>query len=260
MTETMTDPRYAIYPSLTGRSVLVTGGATGIGAALVRAFAEQKSHVAFVDILKEAGEALAGELTTAGAKVVFLPCDLTNVAALRAAAAAAKAAFGPIQALINNAANDTRHDWREVTPESWDDRIAVNLKHVFFMTQAVASDMIEAGAGSIVNFGSISWMLKQGGMPGYTASKAAIHGLTRSFARDLGKHGIRVNTVVPGWVMTQRQIDLWLDEASERAIEEGQCLPWRVQPDDVARMVLFLAADDSRLCSAQNFIVDGGWV
>jgi len=257
---TMGAPRYAIYPSLAGRNVLVTGGASGIGAAVVRAFTEQRAHVAFVDIMKEAGEALAGELAASGAKVLFLHCDLTNVAALRAAAAAAKAGVGPIQVLVNNAANDTRHDWREVTPESWDDRIAVNLKHVFFITQAIAPDMIEAGGGSIINFGSISWMLKQGGMPAYTSAKAAIHGLTRSFARDLGKHGIRVNTVVPGWVMTQRQIELWLDEAGERAIEEGQCLPWRVQPDDLARMVLFLAADDSRLCSAQNFVVDGGWV
>jgi NAD(P)-dependent dehydrogenase (short-subunit alcohol dehydrogenase family) len=257
---TMSAPRYAIYPSLAGRSVLITGGASGIGAAVVRAFAEQGAHVAFVDILKEVGEALAGELAASGAKVLFLHCDLTNVAAIRAAAAAAKAGVGPIQKLVNNAANDTRHDWREVTPESWDDLIAVNLKHVFFMTQAIAPDMIEAGDGSIINFGSISWMLKQGGMPGYTSAKSAIHGLTRSFARDLGKHGIRVNTVVPGWVMTQRQIELWLDEAGERAIEEGQCLPWRVQPDDLARMVLFLAADDSRLCSAQNFVVDGGWV
>ena len=249
---------YATYPSLKGRTVFVTGGASGIGEAIVRNFAEQGSRVAFVDIAEELGRKLADELSASG-QVIFLPCDLRDIPALQSSVGKAVDSFGPIEVLVNNAAHDQRHDWRELTPEAWDDRIAVNLKHVFFAIQAVAPMMVEAGSGSIINFGSISWMLGQGGMPAYTSSKAAIHGMTRSFARDLGQHGIRVNTVVPGWVMTQRQIDLWLNKESERQLEEGQKLKGRVQPDDLARMVLFLAADDSRMCSAQNFIVDGGW-
>jgi NAD(P)-dependent dehydrogenase (short-subunit alcohol dehydrogenase family) len=250
---------YATYPSLQGRTVLVTGGASGIGEAIVRNFADQGAKVGFVDIAEELGDGLADELREQGAEVLFVPCDLKDVEALRTAVARVTDELGPIRALVNNAANDQRHDWRDVTPEFWDDRIAVNLKHVFFATQAVAPGMIEAGGGAIVNFGSISWMLGQGGMPAYTSSKAAIHGMTRSFARDLGKHGIRVNTVVPGWVMTKRQLDLWLNPESERQLEEGQKLVGRVQPDDIARIVLFLSADDSRMCSAQNFVVDGGW-
>jgi NAD(P)-dependent dehydrogenase (short-subunit alcohol dehydrogenase family) len=152
-----------------------------------------------------------------------------------------------------------RHDWRSETPESYDARMAVNLKHFFFAIQAAAPGMIAAGGGSIVNFGSISWMLAMGGLPVYTTAKAAVHGLTRSFARELGKHSIRVNTVSPGWVMTKRQLELWVDESTDRLLDERQCLPGRLQPDDVARTVLFLAADDSAMCSAQNFIVDGGW-
>jgi NAD(P)-dependent dehydrogenase (short-subunit alcohol dehydrogenase family) len=256
----MNPTSFATYPSLAGRTVLVTGGATGIGEAIVRAFAEQGAKTGFLDIAREPGEALQNNLREAGHQALFVPCDLTDIAALRGAVATVADAFGPVGVLVNNAANDTRHSWREVTPESWDGRIAVNLRHVFFAIQAVAEGMIAAGGGSIINFGSISWMLGQGGMPGYTSSKAAIHGLTRSFARDLGKDGIRVNTVVPGWVMTQRQIDLWVDEKAEQQIEEGQALRGRIQPGDLARMVLFLAADDSAMCSGQNFIVDGGWV
>ena len=250
---------FATYPSLRGRPVLVTGGASGIGEAIVRNFAEQGARIGFLDIAETLGQRLAGELNETGAEVRFIPCDLTDIPALRAALAQVAEAFGTIAVLVNNAANDQRHAWRDLTPEGWDDRIAVNLKHVFFATQAVAPMMIEAGSGSIINFGSVSWMLGQGGMPAYTSSKAAIHGMTRSFARDLGQHGIRVNTVVPGWVMTQRQIELWLTDNAVRQLEEGQKLAGRVQPDDLARMVLFLAADDSRMCSAQNFVVDGGW-
>jgi D-xylose 1-dehydrogenase len=162
--------------------------------------------------------------------------------------------------LINNAANDTRHDWRQVTPDEFGRRIAVNLAHSFFAIQAVAPGMIAARKGAIVNFGSISWMAAQAGMPVYTAAKAAIHGLTRSFARELGAHNIRVNTVVPGWVMTKRQLDLWVDDAANDLIDRSQCLAGRVQPEDIAAMVTFLASDNARMCSAQNFVVDGGWV
>ena len=250
---------FATYPSLQGRTVLVTGGASGIGEAIVRNFCQQGSRVAFLDVADELGRNLARELQEAGGEVLFIRCDLTDIAALQAAVRQASEAIGPIQALVNNAAHDERHDWRNVTPDYWDGRIAVNLKHVFFAIQAAAPAMVEAGSGTIVNFGSTSWMLGMGGMPVYTTSKAGIHAMTRSFARDLGKQGVRVNTVVPGWVMTKRQIELWLNAESEKVLEAGQALPGRVQPDDIARMVLFLSAEDSRMCSGQNFVVDGGW-
>lgn len=256
----MPDRLLATYPSLAGKTVFVSGGASGIGEAIVRAFSAQGSKVAFVDLLEDQGAQLADELGQQGREALFLPADLTDIAMLRAAIERAVERFGPIEVLVNNAANDTRHDWRTETPESWDARIAVNLKHLFFAIQAVAPGMIEAGRGSIINFGSISWMLARGDMPAYTTAKAGIQGLTRSFARDLGKHRIRVNTVLPGWVMTERQLKLWFNEEAERELQKTQCLPDRLQPDDLARMVLFLASDDSAMCSAQSFIVDGGWV
>ncbi len=256
----MTERAYATYPSLAGKTVFVSGGASGIGEAIVRAFAGQGSKVGFVDIMEEQGRGLADELGGQGAEVFFVRADLTDVAALQAALARVVERLGTVTVLVNNAANDTRHDWRGETSESWDARIAVNLKHFFFAIQAIAPGMIEAGGGSIINFGSISWMLARGDMPVYTTSKAAVHGMTRSFARALGPHRIRVNTVLPGWVMTKRQLELWVNEAAERELEQSQCLPDRLQPDDLARTVLFLASDDSAMCSAQNFIVDGGWV
>jgi len=243
----------ARYPSLTDLPVFISGGATGIGAAMVEAFAEQGARVGFVDLDVAAGDALA-------ARVTFRACDVTDIEAYRAAIKAIETVQGPTLALVNNAANDTRHDWRDVTPESYEANVAVNLRHQFFAIQAVAPAMIAAGRGSLINFGSISWMNKAGGMPVYTSSKAAVHGMTRSFARDLGQHGIRVNTLVPGWVMTQRQITLWLGEHGDAEIDRAQCLKGRVLPADIARMALFLASDESRMCSAQNFIVDGGWV
>ena len=256
----MTDRLPATYPSLQDRTILVSGGASGIGAAIVRAFAAQRARVGFVDLLEAEGEALAAELSSGGAQVKFLPVDLTDIEALRRAIAATAAALGPIEVLVNNAANDTRHDWRTETAESWDARVAVNLRHLFFAIQAVAPGMIQAGGGSIVNFGSISWRIGLGGMPAYTASKAAIEALTRSFARDLGPHRIRVNTVLPGWIMTKRQLELWVDDEAERVIAERQCLPDRIQPADVARLVLFLASDDSAMCTSQNFVIDAGWL
>jgi NAD(P)-dependent dehydrogenase (short-subunit alcohol dehydrogenase family) len=248
------------YPSLAGRPVLISGGATGIGEALVRNFAAQGAKVGFVDLAETEGNVLADELTATGATVAFRCCDLTDIDAYREAIAGIEALHGPTLALVNNAANDTRHDWREVTPDYFDARVAVNLRHSFFAIQAVAPGMIAAGQGAIVNLGSIGWMKASGGYPVYAASKAAVHGMTRSFARDLGKHGVRVNTLVPGWVMTKRQLELWVDESANVEIDKGQCLAGRVLPDDIARMALFLAADDSRMCTAQNFVVDGGWV
>ncbi|WP_395450358.1 SDR family NAD(P)-dependent oxidoreductase [Aminobacter sp. UC22_36] len=248
------------YPSLEGRPVLISGGATGIGEALVRNFAAQGAKVGFVDLAETEGKALADELEAAGATVAFRCCDITDIEAYRKAISGIEALHGPALALVNNAANDTRHGWRDVTPDYFDARVAVNLRHSFFAIQAVAPGMIAAGGGAIVNLGSIGWMKASGGYPVYAASKAAVHGMTRSFARDLGKHGIRVNTLVPGWVMTKRQLQLWVDEAANAEIDKGQCLAGRVLPDDIARMALFLAADDSRMCTAQNFVVDGGWV
>ncbi|MDE1949689.1 MAG: SDR family oxidoreductase, partial [Burkholderiales bacterium] len=206
---------FARYPSLQNRTVLITGGATGIGASLVEAFADQGARVGFVDLAVAEGRSLAARLSKSATPPLFIAADLTDTAALVAATRQVHAAFGPITVLLNNAANDRRHALDTVTPESWDAGIGVNLKHQFFAAQAVAPDMKGAGGGSIVNFGSISWMLKQGGMPVYTTSKAAVQGLTRSLARDLGPFGIRVNTLVPGWVMTEKQLKLWVTEETK---------------------------------------------
>ena len=252
--------RYARYPSLADRTVLVTGGATGIGASLVEQFAAQRARVGFIDIDADAGAALVERLGRAATAPVFIAADLTDVAALRAAVEDVQQHLGPITVLVNNAANDQRHAIDATTPESWDAGIAVNLKHQFFAAQAVAPGMAAAGGGSIINFGSISWMLKQGGMPVYTTAKAAVQGLTRSLARDFGPMNIRVNTIVPGWVMTERQLRLWVTDAGRADIARGQCLARPLLPEHIARMALFLASDDSAMCTAQDFIVDGGWV
>ena len=253
----MTDT--ARYPSLAGMPVVISGGASGIGEALVRNFAAQGAKVGFVDIMAERGERLAGELVAAGLIARFSHCDITDIAAYQAAIAGFADAHGDALALVNNAAHDERHDWADVTPAYWDDRMAVNLKHSFFAIQAVAPGMIAAGRGSIINTGSISWMIMAPRLPIYESAKAAAHGLTRSMARELGKHGIRVNTMVPGWVMTERQLTHWLDAATEKLIDDSQALAGRVYPGDIARMALFLAADDSAMISAQQFLVDGGW-
>ncbi len=250
---------FAVYPSLLNRPVLITGGATGIGACLVEHFAAQGARVGFIDIDVASGEALAERLSVTRTAPFFVACDITDTDALRRAIASVRQRFGPIPVLLNNAANDQRHSIEATTPESWDAAIGVNLKHQFFAAQCVAPDMKAAGAGSIVNFGSISWKLKQGGMPVYTTSKAAVQGLTRSLARDLGPFNIRVNTLVPGWVMTDKQQRLWLDDAGRADIARGQCINQPLLPEHIARMALFLAADDSGMCTAQDFIVDGGW-
>jgi D-xylose 1-dehydrogenase len=251
---------FATYPSLRDRVVFVTGGGSGIGASMVEHFVEQGSQVAFVDIDRSAGEALRDRLNTPGRpSSLYIPCDVRDIDALRAAIALTRDSLGDISVLVNNAARDDRHRMEDVTVEYWDERMAVNLRHQFFAAQACAEQMKRLGSGSIINFGSISWMTRTGGMPAYTTSKAAIIGLTRGLARDLGPFNIRVNTVVPGWVMTERQRTLWLTAEGERQIDQNQCLPGRLQPADLARMVLFLGADDSRLCTAQSFIVDAGW-
>lgn len=255
----MTATPFATYPSLNGMPVVISGGASGIGEQIVREFAAQGSKVGFVDIAADAGRKLAAELTGKGQVVKFTECDVKDVRTYQAAIGDFAALHGPALALVNNAAHDERHDWDTVTPEFFDDRIAVNLKHAFFAAQAVAPEMLKAGKGSIINLGSVSWMVMSARIPIYQTAKAAAHGMTRALARDLGKGGIRVNTLVPGWVMTERQLTKWFDAAGARMLDEQQALAGRVYPDDLARMALFLAADDSKMISAQDFIVDGGW-
>jgi D-xylose 1-dehydrogenase len=252
---------YAVYPSLKGRAVFITGGGSGIGASLVRHFAAQGSKVAFVDIAVEASAGVVAEVAAAGdPEPLFIRCDLRDIEALRRAIREAADADGPITVLVNNAAHDERHAFDTVTPEYWDDRMAVNLRHQFFAAQAVHPMMKAAGGGSIINFGSVSWMIGQGGMPGYSAAKAAVMGLTRSLARDFGPDNIRVNSIAPGWIMTERQLALWLDEEGERELMKRQCLKRKLYPDDMARIVLFLAADDSGAMTNQTYVCDGGWV
>jgi NAD(P)-dependent dehydrogenase (short-subunit alcohol dehydrogenase family) len=250
----------ATYPDLKGKSVLVTGGGSGIGAAIVRRFAGQGSKVGFIDIKETESRALSEELRAAGGTVHFELADLTDIAALRQAIAAIRQQHGPIRILINNAAHDERHPTPQVTPEYWDNRIAVNLRHQFFAAQAVLPDMQQSGGGSIVNFGSVSWMVGQGGMAAYTAAKSAVLGLTRSLARDYGPDNIRVNAIAPGWIMTERQLSLWMTPAGERELMERQCLKRRLQPDEVARATLFFASDEASACTNQQYVVDGGWV
>ncbi|WP_341861495.1 SDR family oxidoreductase [Gymnodinialimonas sp. 57CJ19] len=249
----MTSPQFATYPSLNGASVIITGGASGIGAGMVRAFAEQGAKVGFVDLDETAGTAIAAETGAA-----FAACDLRDIEALRAAFAKLVEVNGPAEVLVNNAARDDRHEWDEVTPEYWDDRQATNLRHQFFAIQAVAPAMIAAGKGSIINMGSNSWWEAGGGFPAYATAKSAAHGLTRTMARDLGRHRIRVNTIVPGWIMTERQKELWVTEEALQSQLNRQCLPDPIDPIYVVRMALFLASDDAAMCSAHNYMVEAG--
>jgi D-xylose 1-dehydrogenase len=250
----------AIYPDLEGKSVLVTGGGSGIGAALVRAFVRQKAKVGFIDVAEGPANALAAELGRDGSNVRFAPADIRDIGALRRGIAALTRVIGAADVLINNAGNDERHATAEVTPEMFDDRIAVNLRHSFFAAQAVLPGMQAKGGGVIVNFSSISWMAGMGGMAVYTAAKSAMIGLTRSLARDYGPYNIRVNAVAPGWVRTERQLAKWLTPESDRQRLEAQCLKRWVEPEDIARFCVFLASDDASACTAQHYIVDAGWV
>lgn len=245
----------ASFHSLRGKGVVVTGGASGIGADIVRAFAEQGSRVGFVDLDERAGTALAASLS----EVHFERCDVTDVAALRAAIARLATAVGGVDVLVNNVANDQRHRLEDITPAYFDERIAVNLRPHFFATQAVLAAMRARGGGSIVNIGSGSWKNKARGLSVYATAKSAMLGFTRCLARELGADGIRVNCVVPGWVMTERQLALWVDEAGEREMDQQHCIPGRIVGRDIAHMVLFLAADTARMVTAQEFVVDAGW-
>jgi NAD(P)-dependent dehydrogenase (short-subunit alcohol dehydrogenase family) len=247
----------AIYPDLEGRVVLVTGGASGIGEAIVRAFAHQKAKVGFIDIQAERGTRLAAEL---GGDVRFTAADLTDIDALRHAVGILRSELGSVGVLINNAAHDDRHVTEEVTPAYFDDRIAVNLKHQFFAAQAVLPDMKAAGGGVIINFSSISWMAGRGGMAIYTTAKSGVLGLTRSLARDFGPFNIRVNAVAPGWILTERQKEKWVTPEGEASMLASQCLKRWLKPEEVARFVVFLASDEASACTSQHYVVDGGWV
>lgn len=254
-------PELATYPSLKDKTVFITGGGSGIGAELVRAFARQQANVHFVDIDDDSSRALVDELRTSTTpdRVSYGHCDIRDVTALQAEIAAVEARHGTIGVLVNNAASDDRHDWDTVTPAYWDERMAINLRPQFFAIQAAAPGMTRAGGGSIINFGSISWKIALGGMPGYTTAKAAVHGLTRGMARDLGTANIRVNTIIPGAILTRRQLDKWIGPEDEARIQAGQCLKMRLLPEHVAPTVLFLGADDSAACSGHEYFIDGGW-
>ena len=251
----------AVFPSLKDRSVFITGGGSGIGASLVEHFCAQGARVAFVDVAEDAAQIVITSVTKAGHRPPgFFACDLRNINDLRNAIVKAAERNGPIRVLINNAGNDDRHQTADVSVAYWDDRMAVNLRHVFFAVQAVRAGMRDAGGGSIINLGSITWVVGDADCPAYVTAKSAIGGLTRAHARELGPERIRVNCIMPGWVMTERQMKLWLTPAGERQIEDRQCLRDRVFAPDIARMALFLAADDSRMCTSQNYVVDGGWI
>jgi NAD(P)-dependent dehydrogenase (short-subunit alcohol dehydrogenase family) len=245
----------AVYPSLHGRTVLVTGGASGIGAAIVRRFAGNGATVAFLDLQQDAGRALAAEL---GPTVRFWACDVTDVAAVRSTVAEVEAAFGPVTALVNNAANDQRHSIEDLTPEQWDASQAVNVRQQVFTTQAVLPGMKAAGGGAIVNLSSTAWVWGAPSMVSYTAAKAAVTGLTRSLGSALGPHGIRVNAVAPGAVMTERQMRLWYTPEAKADMIARQAIPSAILEEDIADAVLFLAADDSRMITKQMLTVDGG--
>jgi len=249
----------ALYPSLKDRNVVITGGGSGIGATIVEWFARQGAQVTFLDIAETDSRALERSLATLASKPRFVPCDLTDLARVKEALARIASVSGPAQVLVNNAANDDRHRFEDVTPEYWDDRIAVNLRHLFFCTQAVVPAMKTRRSGVIVNLGSISWHLGLKNLSIYQTAKAAIEGMTRALARDLGEHGIRVNCVVPGAVRTPRQTLLWHTPEEEARILDAQCIKSRVEPQDIASMVLFLASDAARLCTGHSYFVDAGW-
>ena len=250
---------HALYRSLAGKRVVITGGGSGIGAALVEAFVGQGAQVCFLDIAAEPSQALVASLKDAAIAPRFFPCNLMNLEALRATFTEIETGMGGVDIPINNAANDDRHKTADVTPAYWDERLAVNLRHQFFCAQAVAPRMREQGRGVILNLGSISWHLALPKLSLYMTAKAGIEGLTRGLARDLGPDGIRVNCIVPGAVRTPRQMKLWHNPEEEKRILAGQCLPKRVEVEDVASLALFLASDSAALCTGRDYFVDAGW-
>ena len=252
---------YARYPSLQDKVVLITGGASGIGASMVEHFTAQGSRVAFVDRDESSAAKLEATLEASAKHApLFLNCDLTDIEALRSSIRDIEGKLGTVNVLVNNAARDDRHKILEVTPEYWDERMALNLRHQFFATQAVVNGMTRGGGGSIINMSSISWIIPSTGLPAYVTAKAGIVGLTRTLSRELGGANIRVNCVLPGAIMTERQRRLWMTPEYLADIMKAQALKRELMPEDVARLVLFLAADDSATITGQNFVIDGGWV
>jgi D-xylose 1-dehydrogenase len=264
VTRVISQPQFragcAQYPSLKGRRVFITGGGSGIGACLVDGFLRQGALVAFVDVGREPSEQLLQRLASRAPQAPwFRQCDVRDIAALQAAIQDAAAALGDFHVLVNNVASDDRHATQEVTPDYWDERMAVNQRPAFFAIQSVLPGMRRLQGGSIINIGSTGWLNKTPGYPAYATAKASVMGLTRGLARELGAERIRINVVSPGWVMTERQLRLWAVPDMDQEIARMQCLPDPLQPPDIAGMVLYLASDDARACTAQEFIVDGGW-
>jgi len=245
---------------LDGKAAFITGGGSGIGESIVEHFAAQGSKVGFIDVKEKDSAALVTRIRRKRQKVHFEQADLTDIEALRRAVKSIRRELGPITVLINNAAHDERHRLEDVTPEYFDERIALNLKHQVFTIQAVVDDMKKANNGSIVNIGSTSWMVGFGGLPVYTAAKAGVLGLTRGLARELGKNNIRVNHIAPGWIMTKRQLELWATPEALDKLMQDQCLPRKLYPDDIARAVLFFASDEASAGTNQTYIFDGGWL
>jgi NAD(P)-dependent dehydrogenase (short-subunit alcohol dehydrogenase family) len=255
----MTTPRYTQYASLQGRVVFISGGSSGIGAELVRAFATQGAKVAFCGTKPDGGKALIDEVAAAGhAAPWYAACDVRDVGAYQALLGRVALELGPVRVLVNNAGRDDRHAMEDVTPEFWDDRLALNLKHYFFAIQAVAPGMAAAGGGSVVNMGSVSWMRGRPNLVGYTTAKAGILGLTRTLARELGARNIRVNALVPGAIVTERQTALHRDPVADQQFLDAECLKIRLDSAHVARATLFLAADDSDGMTGQHVLVDAG--
>jgi len=254
----MNETYYPQYPDLKNKTVLITGGGSGIGASFVKAFAVQGCQVAFIDIQEKKSNQLVKEISSKLTRLKFINCDLEDINSLKKSIVKVENDLGPIRVLINNAANDLRHEPEDVTPEYWEKRLRLNLNHHFFTAQAVKPKMSQAGGGSIINMGSISWHMAMEFMPGYTTSKAAIEGLTQSLARAYGKDRIRVNCIIPGQVWTARQMSEHLSPEYEKFMMEKQCLPEKILPEDVAQLALFLASDAGKMCTRRNYFIDAG--
>ncbi|AKA24878.1 MULTISPECIES: SDR family NAD(P)-dependent oxidoreductase [Pseudomonas] len=250
---------FALYPSLRDRGVLITGGASGIGAALVEQFVHQGARVAFLDVDDEGATVLIERLADARHPPLYLHCDLTDLDALETAIASARTQIGAIAVLINNAANDWRHELADIDESAFERNMAINLRHQIFATRAVIPDMHRLGGGSIICLGSTGWMRKNRGYPLYATAKAALRGFVNGMVRELGQQRIRINCLSPGWVITDKQARLWLDEEGLEQIKREQCLPGLLKANELARAALFLAADDSRMCTGQDLVIDGGW-